>query len=278
MRIENPKLDESQNPNITHEPAAREWWQLVAQAALLIALLFALARGIAWLVGHYLPYAYEQRCLAPLAQSLMDDTQTDDQLQNLADQLAKNMQLPQGMQVKIHVSKEPDINAFATFGGHIVVMQGLLEKAPTEQALSMVLAHEMAHLQHRDSLKAVTQSALLQLAQATIFGQQTAVNQSLMLGMLSYSRGQETAADETALHALQAHYGSIAGGIDMYQLLAQAEHETPRKSWLPQWLATHPDTQKRQTHLRQYATQHGLNTQGSTTPNPWYKAPVTPQP
>lgn len=277
MRIENPKLDESQNPNITHESAAREWWLLVAQAALLIALLFALARGLAWLVGNYLPYAYEQRYLSPVVQSVLDDTQPDEKLQALADQLAKNMQLPEGMQVKIHVSKEPDVNAFATFGGHIVVMHGLLEKAPTEQALSMVLAHEMAHLQHRDSLKALMQTALLQLAKAAIFGQQTAVDNSLMLGMLSYSRGQETAADETALHTLQAHYGSIAGGIEMYQLLAQAEHEILQKSWLPQWLATHPDTEQRQKHLRQYAAQHGLNTQGTTTPNPWYKAPATPQ-
>lgn len=277
MRIENPKLDERQNPNITHESAAREWWLLVAQAALLIALLFALARGFAWWVGNHLPYAYEQRYLAPIAQSLLDDTQPDEKLQALANQLAKNMQLPEGMHVKIHVSKEPDVNAFATFGGHIVVMQGLLEKAPTEQALSMVLAHEIAHLQHRDSLKALTQTALLQLVKAAIFGQQTAVDNSLMLGMLSYSRGQETAADEAALHTLQAHYRSIAGGIEMYQLLAQAEHETPRKSWLPQWLATHPDTEKRQTHLRQYAAQHGLNMQGQTTPNPWYKAPVPPQ-
>ena len=74
MRIENPKLDESQNPNITHESAAREWWLLVAQAALLIALLFALARGFAWWVGNHLPYAYEQRYLAPIAQGLLDDT------------------------------------------------------------------------------------------------------------------------------------------------------------------------------------------------------------
>ena len=276
MRIENPKLDESQNPNVTHESAAREWWLLVAQAALLIALLFALARGLAWLVGNYLPYAYEQRYLSPVVQSVLDDTQPDEKLQALADQLAKNIQLPEGMHVKIHVSKEPDINAFATFGGHIVVMQGLLEKAPTEQALSMVLAHEMAHLQHRDSLKALMQTALLQLAKAAIFGQQTAVDNSLMLGMLSYSRGQETAADETALATLQAHYGSIAGGIEMYDLLAQKAGETPKRKWLPNWLATHPDTVKRQEHLRDYAQRHGYNPQGNTTPNPWLK-PNAPQ-
>ena len=98
----------------------------------------------------------------------------------------------------------------------------------------------------------------------------------IMLGMLSYSRGQETAADETALATLQAHYGSIAGGIEMYDLLAQKAGETPKRKWLPNWLATHPDTVKRQEHLRDYAQRHGYNPQGNTTPNPWLK-PNAPQ-
>ena len=135
----------------------------------------------------------------------------------------------------------------------------------------MVLAHEMAHLQHRDSLKAVSQTAMLQLARAAIFGQQSAIDQSLMLGMLSYSRAQETAADETALGTLHAHYGTVAGGIEMYQLLADEENNHNARRWLPQWLATHPDTAQRQTHLRQYAQSKGYPTEGKTTPNPWLK-------
>ena len=277
MQIENPKLDERHNPNITHEPASRELWRLLVQVGLLLLILFGLARALAWGIGQYLPYAYEQRYLAPLAQALLEGTHTDDKLQGLADQLARNMNLPDGMQVKVHVSPEPDVNAFATFGGNIVVMQGLLEKAPTEQALSMVLAHEMAHVQHRDSLKAVSQTAMLQLARAAIFGQQSAIDQSLMLGMLSYSREQETAADETALGTLHAHYGTVAGGIEMYQLLADEESSHSTRRWLPQWLATHPDTAQRQTHLRQYAQSKGYPTEGKTTPNPWFKA-KTPQP
>lgn len=270
MQIENPKLDEQHNPNITHEPASRELWRLLIQVGLLLLILFGLARALAWSISQYLPYAYEQRYLAPLAQTLLEDTHTDDKLQSLADHLAHNMNLPAGMQIKIHVSPEPDINAFATFGGNIVVMQGLLEKAPTEQALSMVLAHEMAHLQHRDSLKAISQTAILQLARAAIFGQQSVIDQSLMLGMLSYSRTQETAADETALGVLHGHYGSVAGGIEMYQLLADEENDHSARR-LPQWFATHPDTAQRQSHLRQYAQSKGYTTDGKTTPNPWFK-------
>lgn len=273
MQIENPKLDERHNPNITHEPVGHELGRLLIQVGLLLLILFALTRALAWSIGHYLPYAYEQRYLAPLAQSLLEDTHDDPKLQALADQLAQKMPLPAGMRVHIHVSPEPVVNAFATFGGHIVVMQGLLEQAPTEQALSMVLAHEMAHLQHRDSLKAVSQTALLQLARWAIFGtEQAAIDQTLLLGMLSYSRAQETSADEVALATLQAHYGTIAGGIEMYDLLVKQTEQSRTRRWLPHWLATHPDTIQRQEHLRQYAQNQGYISQGATTPNPWFKA------
>ena len=272
MHIENPKLDERNNPNVTPESASSELGRLLIQVGLLLIILFGVSRAIAWLIGHYLPYSYEQRYLEPIAHQMVADTHTDDRLQALADQLALKMQLPEGMRVQVHVNPEADVNAFATFGGHIIMMQGLLDKAPTEQAVSMVLAHEMAHLQHRDSLKALSQTAMLQLLRTAIFGEQTAIDQSLMLGMLSYSRGQETAADETGIDTLQAHYGSIAGGIEMYQLLSQKDNEVKHKHWLPQWLATHPDTEKRQAHLREYAQRKGYNFEGNTTPNPWKKS------
>ena len=70
----------------------------------------------------------------------------------------------------------------------------------------------------RDSSRLSAKPQCFQLARAAIFGQQSAIDQSLMLGMLSYSREQETAADETALGTLHAHYGTVAGGIEMYQL------------------------------------------------------------
>jgi predicted Zn-dependent protease len=48
-----------------------------------------------------------------------------------------------------HVSilNAPDLNAFATPGGHIFVCRGLLEALTTEDALAAVLAHEIAHIQ-----------------------------------------------------------------------------------------------------------------------------------
>ena len=271
MHIENPKLEEAKNPNVSHESATREISVLLIQLAALVVLLLALARAFAWALGNYLPYSYEQKWLAPIGSAMVKDSVHDAKLQTLADQLKVHVPLPEGAQIQVHTLPEPDINAFATFGGHIVFMQGLLEHAPSEQAISMVLAHEMAHVGHRDPLKASSQSAMLQILRSAVFGEQVAVDSGLMLSMLSYSRGQETAADEAALDAIHAHYGSIAGAIEMYDFLGQQRTASSIKNWLPQWLSTHPDTQKRQEHLRAYAQQKGYSTQGSVHVNPWRK-------
>ncbi len=51
-----------------------------------------------------------------------------------------------------------EINAFAAPGGFILVTRGLIRCCPNETALAAVLAHEIAHVQHRDSLRAIKKS------------------------------------------------------------------------------------------------------------------------
>jgi predicted Zn-dependent protease len=56
-----------------------------------------------------------------------------------------------------HVSilNSPDLNAFATAGGHIFICRGLLEALTTEDALAAVLAHEIAHIQLNHSAELI---------------------------------------------------------------------------------------------------------------------------
>jgi predicted Zn-dependent protease len=68
------------------------------------------------------------------------------------------------------VTDDPDVNAFATPGGTILITRGLYQKLRNESELAGVLAHEIAHVVRRHQLKAI-KSALgrewqLELAQA----------------------------------------------------------------------------------------------------------------
>lgn len=68
------------------------------------------------------------------------------------------------------VTDDPDVNAFATPGGTILITRGLYQKLRNEGELAGVLAHEIAHVLRKHQLKAI-KSALgrewqLELAQA----------------------------------------------------------------------------------------------------------------
>jgi predicted Zn-dependent protease len=49
----------------------------------------------------------------------------------------------------------PEINAFATPGGHIFITRGLIKAVESEDALAAVIAHEIAHIQLRHGITAV---------------------------------------------------------------------------------------------------------------------------
>jgi predicted Zn-dependent protease len=54
------------------------------------------------------------------------------------------------------VLDSPELNAFATSGGHIFLCRGLIEALDSEDALAAVIAHEIAHIQLKHSTAIIT--------------------------------------------------------------------------------------------------------------------------
>jgi predicted Zn-dependent protease len=143
-----------------------------------------------------------------------------------------------GYHVAILDSQE--INAFATSGGHILVTRGLIGAAKTEDALAGVIAHEIAHIQLKHSIKAIRSSRITQALMVT--GTATAgaaaglnVNEltdifnesvgQIVLTLVNngYSRDQEYEADNTAM-VLMAYAGYKPSGlIDMLRELSTVQ-------------------------------------------------------
>jgi len=122
-----------------------------------------------------------------------------------------------------------EINAFATPGGHIYVTLALVNAAKTEEALAGVIAHEVAHIQLKHSIKAIKNSRFTQALLVTgtaVAGtaggmdvkQLTEVlNDSFMeivqtLVSNGYSQDQEFDADSTAM-SLMAGAGYNPSGL-----------------------------------------------------------------
>lgn len=52
----------------------------------------------------------------------------------------------------------PDVNAFSTPGGHVLITRGMFDKMRTEAELAGVLAHEISHVVQKHHLKALQRS------------------------------------------------------------------------------------------------------------------------
>ncbi|MDR2370296.1 MAG: M48 family metallopeptidase [Treponema sp.] len=60
----------------------------------------------------------------------------------------------------VMILDSPEINAFATTGGHIFITLGFVRTAGGEDMLAAVIAHEIAHIQLRHSMEMIKDSGL----------------------------------------------------------------------------------------------------------------------
>ncbi|WP_027328329.1 M48 family metallopeptidase [Marinimicrobium agarilyticum] len=231
-----------------------------------LALLIWLAMlALGW-SARWIPFSWEQALSRPLQQTVEPDQRLR-YLQGLADDLARAGNLKKPMTITVHHQDSDVVNAYASLGGHVFILEGLLDEVKTEQGLAFVLAHEIAHVHHRHPLKATIRQLGFGVMMGLVFGN-TDIAQLAGAGgqiaMLNYSRDLEREADAWALAALQKHYGHVDGADALFQWLAEEKaDEAP-----PQWLSSHPDVQARIERLRDISREQGYSLQGKVTPLP----------
>jgi predicted Zn-dependent protease len=97
-------------------------------------------------------------------------------------------------------------NAFALPGGRIVVLRGLIDEARSPDEIAGVLAHELGHLQHRDSLRHLIHAGGASFLVGLLFGDFTGASGLIVASRTlidaSYSREVETAADDVTIAAM----------------------------------------------------------------------------
>lgn len=107
------------------------------------------------------------------------------------------------------VSSSSVVNAFALPGGKVYLFDGLLQKARNPDEIAGVLAHELGHVAHRDSLRKVIQtggtSFLIGLLLGDVTGGGAVILAARSIIDASYSRDAENDADAfatTVMHKL----------------------------------------------------------------------------
>lgn len=142
-------------------------------------------------------------------------------------------------------------NALALPGGQIIVTDELAELAHTSEALAGVLAHEIAHVEHRHGMRLLTRIAGLSTIVMLMTGEVSSMTHDIgALGSalldLEYSRGFELEADTRGSALLRL---ADMDPETLAALLEKLTSQTRRQA--PNWLSTHPPTGERIRLIRE---------------------------
>jgi len=268
MDYSNPEIPEGINTSKEHP--LKEFFILLGGILAVIVVAVVIISFMAEKLAVHIPYSFEKELLSG-SELFIDDENPEvvTYLKNLSDKLAAYMELPDDMEITVHYMDEEIENAFATLGGHIYIYRGLMNLLPNENALSMVVAHEMAHIKHRHPVIAMGRGVVIGLFLASIAGFSgdyfvgQIVSDAGIITLLTFNRDQEREADVAALTAVAGHYGHIAGSKDLFDALLKLEKKYPLNP--PEFFRTHPLSEKRIEHIRYLAKKNNWSTAGEIT-------------
>ena len=150
--------------------------------------------------------------------------------------------------LSVHLLENPELNAFAVPGGHIILHTGLIYATDSESELAAVVGHEIAHVSQRHLPRMLAKSeasklpaAAAILASVFVGGKAglaglTVANAALLSNKLAFTREFEREADSIGIKLLaDAEYDPTAmarffNKLDRYGLGDEA----------PEFLRTHP--------------------------------------
>ncbi|MEQ9880561.1 M48 family metallopeptidase [Pectobacterium aroidearum] len=166
-----------------------------------------------------------------------------------------------------YLIRNDDINAFAFFGGNVVLHSALFRYADSESELASVLAHEISHVTQRHlarSMESQQRSAPLtwvgalgsillamanpQLGMAALSGTLAGAQQ----GMITFTQANEQEADRIGIQVLQRAGFDPQAMPNFLQKLADQSRYASRP---PEMLLTHPLPESRLSDARNRANQ-----------------------
>jgi len=184
-----------------------------------------------------------------------DEVEAD--LATLHGQAAPN--LAQTFDWQVAVLESPDANAFCLPGGKMAVYTGLLPITQDDDAMAVVMGHEIAHALLRHGSQRMAQQKLVQVGQMAAglaIGDMSPQQQQMVMAalgagaqyglVLPYGRNHESQADEVGLMLAAAACYDPQAAIPLWERMSQLNGgQRP-----PEFASTHPDPANRISHLQ----------------------------
>lgn len=160
---------------------------------------------------------------------------------NKVQRFANKLHLSEKYILRVVVTDDRLVNAFALPGGTIVITTGILQHMNSPEELAALLGHEVTHINNRHSLRSILKSMSVSAAISMVLGNASGViNGVAWLNQLSYSRSLEAEADKTGIDLLYSNRVNPVGMVKLMQDL-QAQEKTKPVGFL----STHPLTEDR---------------------------------
>ncbi len=153
----------------------------------------------------------------------------------------------------VNVLQSDQVNAFCLPGGKMAVYTGLVPVAQNDNAMAVVMGHEITHALLRHGAQRMTEQKLSQLGQMA--GAMSGMNQQSMQAVMAvygygrslpYARKQETQADEMGLLLAAAACFDPQEAIPLWERMNQASGGRSQ----PEFSSTHPNPGTRIANLQ----------------------------
>lgn len=225
-----------------------------ALIGLLAVAYFYVLPWFAETVADKIPISIETQLGETMYENVISQYKKDDSLTRSVNDFVKEINFKTDYPVEVTVVKKDQMNAFALPGGHIIVFDNIILKMKTKEELAALLAHEVAHVHYRHSLKSISRSLSGYLLISLIFNDINGItavlaDNSNMLLNLNYSRNLEKDADEKAVGILQLNGLNLKGFADLFTLLKSESNDSKTLNLL----STHPLTDDRIKYAKDVA-------------------------
>ncbi len=237
---------------------------LLSCAAALILAVAALVLSRSWIVqmaAAAVPVSFEISAGDKLFEQMMvtrkvvKNAEVDAQLKQITDPLLAGIS-DRRYPFTFHVIEDPTLNAFAMPGGHVVLHSGLLLAADRAEEVVGVLAHEIAHVNRRHSIRNIIASAGLYLVLSAVVGDASGLlavlaDNSAFLLDRKFTRDFEREADSVGWDYLARAKIDPSGMVSFFEKMEQEEKKQLEQ--LPvggvakalEFVGTHPATRER---------------------------------
>ncbi len=163
-----------------------------------------------------------------------------------------------GYNWEFNLVNNPEVNAWCLPGGKIVVYSGIMPLIQADSDLAVVMGHEIAHAVLRHGNERMSQQLLVQYggtALSVLLSSKPQETQDLFnsafgvsstLGVLAFSRKQESEADESGLYYMATGTYNPNAAIGFWERMkAQSGGATT-----PEFLRTHPNDDTRIQNIK----------------------------